>query len=142
MRVFISGIMQGSTKSNGIQSQDYRSRIVAILHNWDPEVEAIDPLLIWPDSVSYSTDKAKETLLEAVRLAGETDVLVAYLPTASMGTALEMWSAYQAGVPVYTITGMRYNWAILTMSTNIFPTIAEFEAFVRSGGLTHHADAD
>lgn len=136
MQVFIAGVMQGSMAGRGIQSQGYRQQIAAILRAWDSEVEIIDPLLIWPDSVGYDTDKAKATLLESIKMASEVDALVAYVPTASMGTALEMWSAYRASVPVYTITDLRHNWAILTLSTKILHSFDDFAAFVHSNGLS------
>jgi nucleoside 2-deoxyribosyltransferase len=135
MRIFISGVMQGSIDGRGIENQGYRQQIGALLRAWNPEVEIIDPLKLWPDSVSYDMDKARDTLLEAIDLAANADAVVAYLPTASMGTALEMWGAYKAGVPVYTITDLRFNWAVHTMSTRVFHAMEDFAAFVHSGGM-------
>ena len=135
MRIFISGVMQGSIDGRGIENQGYRQQIGALLRAWNPEVEIIDPLKLWPDSVSYDMDKARDTLLEAIDLAANADAVVAYLPTASMGTALEMWGAYKAGVPVYTISDLRFNWAVHTMSTRVFHAMEDFAAFVHSGGM-------
>ncbi|MBN1284653.1 MAG: hypothetical protein JXB47_04575 [Anaerolineae bacterium] len=135
MRVFIAGVMQGSMAGKGIQGQGYRQQIAALLRAWNPDVEIIDPWLIWPDSVGYDIEKARATLLESIDMASKVDALVAYVPTASMGTALEMWSAYKAGVPVYTITDLRHNWAILTLSTKILHSFDDFAAFVHSNGL-------
>jgi hypothetical protein len=135
MRIFISGVMQGSIGGRGIENQGYRQQIAALLHAWNAEVEIIDPRALWPDSVGYDMDQAKDTLLEAIDLASTADAVVAYLPTASMGTALEMWGAHEAGVPVYTITDLRYNWAVHTMSTRVFHAMEDFAAFVHSGGM-------
>jgi len=136
MRVFIAGIMQGSRRDRGIDAQDYRREIAQILQRYAPGVEVLDPLALHPDSVTYSTEQAKQTLLELATLAGQVDVLVAYVPSASMGTAIEMWSAYQSGVRVYTISPLADNWVVSSFSERIFPDIAAFAAFVANGGLS------
>ena len=38
------------------------------------------------------------------RMCREIDVLLAFVPEASMGTAIEMWEAYQHGAAVITIS--------------------------------------
>jgi hypothetical protein len=136
MRVFIAGIMQGSRRDAGIDAQDYRHEITAILQYHVPGVEVLDPFALHPDSVTYSSDRAKQTLLELAALAGRVDALIAYAPSASMGTAIEIWNAYQNGVPVYTISPLVKNWVISSLSTLVFPDIAAFEAFVVDGGLS------
>jgi hypothetical protein len=135
MRVFIAGIMQGSRTDTDIDAQDYRTRIGQILRTALPGVEVVDPLALHPDSVSYTPEKAKQTLIELVTLTGQMDALVAYVPSASMGTALEMWHAYRHNVPVYTISPMTSNWVIRSLSTEVFDTLAAFAAFVADGGL-------
>jgi len=136
MRVFIAGIMQGSRTDRDIDAQDYRDKIAQALQSHVPDVELVDPLALHPDSVHYSPEQAKQTLLELVALAGQADALVAYVPSASMGTAIEMWHAYQGQAPVYTISPMTDNWVIRSLSERVFPDIAAFAAFVASGGLT------
>lgn len=136
MRVFIAGIMQGSRTDRDIDSQDYRRELTHLLHHHVPDVEVVDPLAMHPNSVAYGPDEARRTLLETIALAGEVDALVAYIPSASMGTAIEMWNAYQHSVPVYTITGMSANWVVLTLSHRVFPDIPTFADFVAEGGLT------
>ena len=135
MRVFISGVMQGSLNGKGVEDQNYRRQITDILRAWRPDVEVIDPWAIWPDAVHYDMDKAKATLFEETALAAQADVLIAYLPIASMGSALEMWNAHQAGVPVYAITALRHNWTVQALSTRTFHSLEEFAAFVQAGGL-------
>jgi hypothetical protein len=136
MRVFIAGIMQGSRRDGGIDTQDYRREISQIIRRHVPGVEVLDPLALHPDSVTYSPEQARQTLLELVTLAGQVDVLVAYVPSASMGTALEMWSAYQSGVRVYTISPLADNWVVSSLSERIFPDMAAFAACVASGTLS------
>ena len=38
---------------------------------------------------------------------------------ASMGTALEMFSAYRAGVPVYAVRPMGANWVVRALSRRV-----------------------
>ncbi len=139
MRVFIAGIMQGSRTDRGIDTQDYRREIARILRHHNPETEVLDPFELHPDSVSYTPEQAKQTLLEMAALAGQVDVLVAYVPSASMGTALEMWNAYQSGARVYTISPLTDNWVVRSISERVFPDVAAFATFVASGGLSGKA---
>ena len=135
MQVFIAGVMQGSRQGVAIAPQDYRERIAALLKAHVPGVEIWDPNRLHPDGVSYGREKAKQTLVEMAELAARADCLVAYVPEASMGTAIEMWQAYRAGVPVYTISPLTENWVIFSLSTKVFPDLDAFARFVASGGL-------
>lgn len=135
MRIFIAGIMQGSRNDSGIDAQDYRREIAHMVRHHVPGVEVLDPFELHPNSVSYGPEKAKQTLLEMADLAGQADVLIAYIPAASMGTALEMWQAYAHGRHVYTISPMSDNWVVRSLSTRVFSDMAEFETFVTGGGL-------
>ena len=136
VRVFIAGIMQGSRSDGGIDAQDYRREIARIVRRHVSGVEVLDPLELHPDSVGYSPEQAKQTLLELIELAGRADVLVAYVPSASMGTAIEMWNAYQRGVRIYTISPLAGNWVVRSLSERVFPDIGAFAAFVAGGGLS------
>ena len=60
------------------------------------------------------------------------DVLLAWLPSASMGTAIEMHEAARAGALVLTVTPMAANWVVRTHSDRIFADLAELEAFLAS----------
>jgi hypothetical protein len=135
MRIFIAGIMQGSRTDKEIDAQDYRYEITQILQSHIPGAEIIDPLALHPDSVSYGPEQAKQTLLELAALAGQVDVLIAYVPSASMGTAIEMWHAYQGNAQVYTISPLTDNWVVRSLSDRVFPDITAFVAFVADGGL-------
>ena len=135
MRFFISGVMQGSRLDKGICDQDYRKIIKAIIKARLPEAEVIDPLELHPDSVDYGPEEGKRVLLEMAEEAARADVLIAYVPEASMGTAIEMWRAYRAGRVVLTISPLAENWVVKFLSTRVFPTLQDFEAFVTDGGL-------
>ncbi|MDY7039999.1 MAG: hypothetical protein SVX38_03970 [Chloroflexota bacterium] len=135
MRIFIAGIMQGSREGQGICEQDYRQAITEAIFARHPAVEIVDPFVLHPSSVNYDPDEGRHTFLDMAALAAEVDLLIAYTPAASMGTAIEMWQAYQAGVPVLTISPMAENWVVKFLSAQVFPTMAAFAAFVTEGGL-------
>ncbi len=138
MRVFIAGIMQGSRDDTEIEEQNYRREIVQLIRRYVPGVEILDPLELHPDSVTYDSERAKQTLLELAALAGRVDVLVAYVPSASMGTAIEMWHAYQGGARVYAISPMVDNWVVRSLSERVFTNMAAFVEFVAGGGLNEN----
>jgi len=132
LRVFIAGVMQASSLRKGIVDQRYRSDIrAALLARW-PELEVVDPFELHPRSVEYADDEAKETLLGMIELARSSDLVIAYTPVASMGTALEMYAAYLQNVPVLTISPMVDNWVVRALSSRVFADLAAFSEFVAS----------
>jgi hypothetical protein len=135
MHVFIAGVMQGSRTDDRVGDQGYRSRITHILRENLAEVEIVDPWALHPESEGYDVERARVTFIKMCALAGQVDVLVAYLPEASMGTAVEMWEAYQNGVRIYCISGLTENWVVKLLSSRVFSTLEDFEDFVTNGGL-------
>ena len=135
MRVFIAGIMQGSRQDRYIEDQAYRLAITAAIRSYDPAAEIFDPNEIHPHAVGYGDEQARATLLELIGLASRADLVVAYAPRASMGTALEMWEAFRAGVPVVTISPMDANWVIRFLSNAVVPNLDAFREWVTGGGL-------
>jgi nucleoside 2-deoxyribosyltransferase len=132
MRVFLAGVMQASLPGKGIVDQSYRNAIgEALLAKW-PELDVIDPLVLHPNSVEYDDAAARETLFALVTLASSCDLVIAYVPQASMGTALEMNAAYERGVPVIGISPLRENWVIRAVSTRVFPDLAAFMAHLET----------
>ncbi|MGE5602343.1 MAG: hypothetical protein ACM30E_04805 [Nitrososphaerales archaeon] len=130
MRVFLAGVMQASLPGKGIVDQSYRNAIgEALLAKWS-ELDVIDPLVLHPNSVEYDDDAARETLFALVTLASSCDLLIAYVPQASMGTALEMNAAYEAGVPVIAISPLRENWVIRALATRLFPDLDTFRDYL------------
>jgi sulfur carrier protein ThiS len=132
-RVFIGGIMQGSRRENTIDTQDYRLIIGQCLRSHLLNVEVIDPFELHPNSVAYDTAAARRTLIDLAQAAGLADVVVVYVPEASMGTALEMWEAYRGGKPIFAISPLVYNWVVRCLATRVFADLDEFCAFVASG---------
>ena len=135
MKVFIAGIMQGSRMDRYIDDQDYRRMITEALADRFADVEVLDPNELHPDGVDYDDVMAKATLLEMANLASQADLLVAYLPKASMGTALEMWKAFEVNVPVVTISPMAANWVIKHLSSVVLPDLEAFREWVTGGGF-------
>lgn len=142
MQVFIAGVMQGSRLDHYIGVQDYRSIIAQVLQERHSGVEIVDPNELHPNGVDYDDKKAKATLLEMVERAGQADLVVAYAPEASMGTALEMWQGFQAGVPLITISPMAANWVVKHLSTVVLPDLDAFRAWVADGGFDKVAKLD
>ncbi len=134
-RIFVAGIIQGSLQDHSIHSQSYRERIVGLLRATFPQHEVYCPIENYPNSLAFSEEVGRSTFFGLMARAGEADVLVAYVPEASMGTAIEMWQAQQRGRLVVAISPMEANWAVRFLSAVVLPDIGAFERFVRSGEL-------
>jgi len=135
VKVFIAGIMQGSRMDRYIDDQDYRRIISETLRARRADVEIMDPNELHPNGVDYDDELAKATLLEMADLASQADLVVAYVPQASMGTALEMWKAFEAGVPLVTVSPMAANWVIKHLSSVVLPDLDGFRRWVTDGGF-------
>lgn len=133
MDVFISGVMQGSREDHLIGDQDYRNQIAQMLQENVPDVNIIDPWKIHPDSVNYDQNQAGQALLSFTKLVKEVDVLIAYLPQASMGTAVEMWTAFEANIPIISISSLNHNWVISVTSNLVLPDLKSLLEYIRSG---------
>ena len=135
-RVFIAGIMQGSRTEKELHSQDYRTELTEFLRETMPELEVYDPFAKNQDSVNYGNEKGKDTFLRHNKMCGtEIDLLIAYVPEASMGTAVEMWEAWKNGAVVISISEMTRNWVVRYLSHRIFPDMESFKAAVKNGEL-------
>jgi len=142
VQVFIAGIMQGSRMDRYIDAQDYRRIISETLQEHRADVEIVDPNELHPNGVDYDDGMARATLLEMANLAAQADLVVAYVPQASMGTALEMWKAFEANVPLVTISPMAANWVIKHLSSVVLPDLDAFRQWVADGGVDKLANMD
>jgi hypothetical protein len=133
MRIFLAGIMQGSLREPTLHAQDYRARLRELLTEHVPGAEIYDPLSDHRNSLEYSELRGKEVFFHHNRMCREVDVLLAFVPEASMGTAIEMWEAHQHDRLVVSISPLEHNWAIKFLSHRRFHDVAEFEAEVISG---------
>lgn len=134
-RVFLAGILQGSLTEPALHDQQYRQRIRAALARWLPEARLYDPLAEHRNSLGYDEQTGRRVFFAHNRMCRRIDVLVAYVPEASMGTAIEMWEAYNHGAAVVTISPLEHNWAVRFLSHALYASLDEFEAALSSGQL-------
>ena len=136
---FLSGVMGGSgggtSKLVGVavESQDYRARIRDTILAADPSATVVDPAdvvaararALHPTSaIDWASDAAVSAMFgECVDLAARCDVVVSYLPMASMGSAVELHAARAAGRLVLVVAPgekMRSNWVIRSYADCVF----------------------
>ena len=135
MQFFIAGIIQGSISELEIHSQDYRIRIREMLKKHFPEAEVFCPVEHHPNSLYYAFEKGQRTFFDLMERAGEADVVVAFLPEASMGTAIEMWEAFQRGRVVLAVSPLRENWVVKFLADAVLDSLEGLETFITSGEL-------
>jgi len=61
-------------------------------------------------------------------------------PTASMGTAIEMWEAFRSGKIVITISPMAHNWVVKFCSHLIIESVEQFEQALNDGTIKQLID--
>jgi len=135
MRIFLAGIMQGSHLAARLHNQNYRARLRRLLEQHIEGVDVYDPLSDHSDSLDYDAARGRAVFMKHNRMCREVDVLIAFVPEASMGTAIEMWEAYQAENVVISISPLEHNWAIRFLSDEIFPDVEQFEHALATGRL-------
>ena len=135
LKVFLAGIIQGSLADSTIHSQDWRDEFKAVLARHIPRAEVYCHYSRHPNSITYPLPDIHATLTEGLAKAAECDVMIAYVPSASMGTAVEMYEAWRNNRVVLTVSPLAANWIIRAYSDRIFPVLAELEAFLASGEL-------
>lgn len=133
MRIFLAGIMQGSHFGAVLHRQDYRATLRELLARHFPQAEIYDPLADHSDSLDYDEDRGRRTFYHHNRMCRDVDLLIAFVPEASMGTAIEMWEAYRHGRRVVTISPLVHNWVIRYCSDVIYPDVEAFAAALAEG---------
>jgi hypothetical protein len=134
MRVFIAGIIQGSMDS-GIGDQGYRATIADLVKTRFPDAEVVDIWVLHPNCAGYGPEEERQAFGHMNAEAARCDLLVAYLPSASMGTAIEIWEAHNAGRRVVTISPLRDNWVVRFLSDVVVGDLQAFREFVERGGI-------
>jgi hypothetical protein len=140
MRIFLAGIMQGSHAAKALHDQGYRAQLKRLLAEYLPEADVYDPRANHQQSLGYDKMQGREVFFYHNYLCREIDVLVAFVPEASMGTAIEMWEAYQHGAAVVTVSPMKHNWAIKFLSHALYTDIEELVAALADGSLRRRID--
>jgi len=135
MRIFLAGIMQGSHIAALVHDQTYRATLRELVQSHWPEAEVYDPFANHTTSIGYDSQRARDVFMGHVEMCREFDLLVAYLPEASMGTAIEMWEAFQHGRTVITITPLVHNWVVQLTSRAVYCDDDAFASGLRSGDI-------
>ena len=136
MRIFLAGIMQGSHRgAAALHDQHYRGRLKDLLAQHLPGAEVYDPLADHADSLEYNDEVGRATFMKHNQMCGEVDVVLAVVPEASMGTAVEMWEAHRNDRVVITVSPMAHNWTVKFLSDEIFATEDELADAITSGRL-------
>ena len=136
MKIFLAGIMQGSHRDDQVlHDQEYRARLTQLLSENLPNTDVYDPLANHSDSINYDDETGRDVFFGHNRMCGQVDVVVAFAPEASMGTAIEMWEAYRNGRAVIAISPLAHNWTVKFCSHEIYPSLESFEAALVSGQL-------
>ena len=141
-RIFLAGIIQGSLVESAIHNQDYRSRIKRLLAESLPDAQVYCPVTAHPNSLAYDDARGRQVFLHHVELARNSDMVVAYLPSASMGTAVELWEAHRNGTAVVSITPLTVNWVIRFLSDLVVADLEEFAAACRDGRIAALLSSD
>lgn len=140
MRFFLAGIMQGSHAEKRVHDQDYRTRITRLLAAYFPHADVYDPRANHAESLGYDDPTGRSVFFHHNRMCREVDVLLAFVPEASMGTAIEMWEAHQHGAAVITISPLTHNWAVKFLSHALYVNLQEFEAALESGEVARRIE--
>jgi hypothetical protein len=128
--------MQGSHLGELLHNQDYRPRLKQLLAEAFPGSSVYDPLADHQNSLAYDDQTARRVFFHHNRLCRDVDAVIAYVPEATMGTAIEMWEAHNAGRAVITVSPLIHNWAVKFCSHAIYADWDAFEAAVRRGEVT------
>jgi len=140
MRFFLAGIMQGSHTAAKCHGQEYRAHLAQLIERHFPGAEVYDPHAKHKTSLGYDHETGRDVFFRHNRMCREVDVLVAFVPEASMGTAIEMWEAHQHGAAVITISPLHRNWAVKFLSHSLYADIPSFEAALESGEVARRIE--
>jgi hypothetical protein len=136
MKFFLAGIMQGSHVGEVLHEQNYRDRLKNVIAAHFQNAEIYDPLSDHGESLNYDEETGRDVFYRHNRMCREVDVVVAFVPEASMGTAIEMWETHEHGRGVVVaISPLNRNWAVKYCSHIVYNSLDEFEAAVQNGEL-------
>jgi hypothetical protein len=135
MHIFLAGIMQGSHVVATMHDQDYRARLKRLLAEHWPQATVYDPLADHPSSFDYSRETGRAVFMKHNAMCGRCDLLIAFVPEATMGTAIEMWEAARHNRVVVTISPLDLNWAVQFCSDLVYASVEAFEQELASGAL-------
>ena len=141
-RYFISGVMLGSKQKlvkheADLVPQNYRQQIADVIQKTDPRAIIVDPLDALKhraeqmghtiDEINASDEAVRDAFMEVIEMVKDCDVIVSNLPEASMGSAVELWEARKANLQIFTISPMKDNWAIRSVTDHNFLDLLDYE---------------
>ncbi|MCD4656478.1 MAG: hypothetical protein K8S87_02925 [Planctomycetes bacterium] len=126
IKIFVSGIVHGS-RENDVYPQCYRKRIVDVIEkSWQSAI-VICPTIVNSKSLTESVTETAKAFEQQLSLLKKSNIVVAYIPEASMGTAIEIYNASMRGKYVVTITPLISNRMIRMFSHDIYDSVDSFE---------------
>ena len=135
-KFFIAGIMQGSRIEAACHNQNYRATVADLLKRSFPRAVIYDPYANHQESLGYTFETGRSVFLAHNKMCGtEIDVLIAFLPEASMGTAIEMWEAWRNNAVIISISPMVENWVVKFLSDAIYPTLDSLKNAIETGEI-------
>jgi hypothetical protein len=141
LHVFLAGIMQGSHRESVLHDQDYRTWLRHVFTRHWSGVTVYDPFADHGMSLEYDDETGRQVFLSHNRMCRAVDLVVAFIPEASMGTAIEMWEAHEHGRgAVVTVSPLVHNWVVRFCSDAIYRDLATLEAAIESGELRQIVD--
>ena len=84
--------------------------------------------------------RGREVFFHHNQLCAEVDVVLAFAPEATMGTAIEMWEAYKHGKAVIAVSPKTHNWAVRFLSHELYADVDELQAALASGQVKRRID--
>ena len=135
MRIFLAGIMQGSHVAALVHDQTYRNTFRDLVQEHWPQAEVYDPFANHSTSVGYDMRRAREVFTKHVGMCREFDLVIAFVPEASMGTAIEMWEAHTHGRVVVAVTPLVHNWVVQLASDAVYRDVDEFAHALQTGAI-------
>ncbi|MDO4570353.1 MAG: hypothetical protein Q4D38_08220 [Planctomycetia bacterium] len=135
MRIFLAGIIQGSCRNLDVHSQDYRATLRAALEESIPSAHVYDPTENHKNSVLYSDEVGSKVFFTHNFMCREVDIIIAFVPEASMGTAIEMWEGYQNGAFVVCITPLTTNWTTRFLTHKMYADMDSLIEDIRNGNF-------
>ena len=134
-RIYIAGTMSGNS-NDSLVDQSYREKIANILTSVYPDIVIDDPFKDHQNSLEYDDKDAKKAFADCLRRSAyDADMVVAYIPEASMGTALEIYEAFRNDKYIVIITPLLNNWIVRLYGDIAFSSIESFSAWVYDHAL-------
>lgn len=146
---FLSGVMQGKSASGdgveGTVNQDYRAEMKAAILAADATARVVEPWdlvaekvkKIYPEGTQQSEMfkhdiHVRQCFQVCVDAAASSDVVISYLPEASMGSAVELSAAFAKGKTIVVIApgSMAGNWVVRSYANVVLASLEELAAWL------------